>query len=51
MEKLNLEVLKSTIETKDALAKVKQERSDIIHQNNLLKIEEDLLNQKRNRDK
>ena len=42
MEALSLEVLKTNIDTKDALAKVKQARADMTHLYNLLKIEEDI---------
>ena len=42
VEALSLEVLKSTINPKDALAKVKSARADMTHLCNLLKSDEDL---------
>ena len=42
VEALSLEVLKSTIDPKDALAKVKSARADLTHLYNLLKINEDI---------
>ena len=42
VEAINLEVLKTNIDPKDALAKVKQAKADLTHLYNLLKIEEDL---------
>ena len=42
VEAINLEVLKTNIDPRDALAKVKQARADMTHLYNLLKIEEDI---------
>ena len=42
VEAINLEVLKSIIDPKDALAKIKSARADMTHLYNLLKIEEDI---------
>ena len=42
VESLSLEVLKTNIDAKDALAKVKIARVDMTHLYNLQKIEEDL---------
>ena len=42
VEAINLEVLKTIVDPKDALAKVKQARADLTHLYNLLKIEEDI---------
>ena len=39
---INLEVLKTNVDPKDALAKIKLARADMTHLYNLLKIEEDL---------
>ena len=42
VESLSLEVLKTNIDPRDALAKVKCARADLTHLYNLLKIEEDI---------
>ena len=42
VEALSLEVLKTNIDPKDALAKVKSARADMTHLYNLLKFEEDI---------
>ena len=42
VEAINLEVLKTNIDPKDALAKIKSARADMTHLYNLLNIEEDL---------
>ena len=42
VEAINLEVLKTNIDPKDALAKIKSAWADMTHLYNLLKIEEDL---------
>ena len=42
VEAINLEVLKTNIDPKDALAKAKQARADLTNLYNLLKIEEDI---------
>ena len=42
VEALSLEVLKTNIDPKEALAKVKSARADLTHLYNLLKIEEDI---------
>ena len=46
VESLSLEVLKTNIDTKDALAKIKSVRADMTHLYNLLKIEEDIAKDK-----
>ena len=42
IEAINLEVLKTNIDPKDALAKIKSARDDMTHLYNLLKVEEDI---------